>query len=156
MVQKNTFLGLYILNADHTTEPVDDLMEWAKRFERNNRTVARTELPFGVWVSTVFLGVDHAYNDTFKPLIFETMIFGGPYDETQKRYSTWGEAERGHYTCVTACKRVPFWKASGYWMFEHLRIIKNRLHSFLKTVYAKGTQPWVRFYGHIKYRSRRW
>jgi hypothetical protein len=47
-----------------------------------------------VRVSTVFLGIDHAWEGP--PLLFETMVFGGPLDEEMERYSTWEEAERGH------------------------------------------------------------
>ena len=46
-------------------------------------------------VSTVFLGLDHAF-DGGTPLLFETMIFGGEHDEYQERYATWDEAEAGH------------------------------------------------------------
>ena len=44
-----------------------------------------------VEVSTVFLGIDHQFGYG-KPLLFETMIFGGKNDGYQTRYSTWEEA----------------------------------------------------------------
>ncbi len=53
----------------------------------------------GIRVSTVFLVIDHSWGDG-PPLIFETMIFGGPHDEFQERYSTRAQAEEGH---VRAC-----------------------------------------------------
>lgn len=46
-------------------------------------------------ISTVWLGIDHSFGFG-KPLIFETMIFGGPADQYQDRYSTLAEAEAGH------------------------------------------------------------
>ena len=46
-------------------------------------------------VSTVFLGIDHNFGEG-KPLLFETMVFGGKLDEETERYSTWEEAVEGH------------------------------------------------------------
>ena len=53
-------------------------------------------------VSTVFLGMDHSF-DGGTPVLFETMIFGGEYDQFQERYCTWDEAEEGH---KVACELV--------------------------------------------------
>jgi hypothetical protein len=46
-------------------------------------------------VSTVFLGLDHGYNDG-PPVVFETLVFGGVHSDEQERYCTWPEAEAGH------------------------------------------------------------
>lgn len=53
----------------------------------------------GVDISTVFLGFDHGFGQGL-PILFETMIFGGPYDQWQRRYCTWDEAEAGHRHAV--------------------------------------------------------
>lgn len=82
----------YILNG-HEAMPAD-LMTWAKWYETADRHVARTERE-DVCVSTVFLGIDHRFGDG-PPLIFETMIFGGPNAEYQDRCSTWDEAVAMH------------------------------------------------------------
>lgn len=50
---------------------------------------------FGNRISTVFLGLDHSWNGG-PPVVFETMVFGGPLDEEQDRYCTRAEAEAGH------------------------------------------------------------
>lgn len=86
----------YILK-DRTVLPESDLLTWARWFEDagENRVVARTAVGT-VTVSTVFLGVDHQFSPDGPPLIFETLVFGGPHDGTMDRYSTWDEAERGH------------------------------------------------------------
>ena len=85
--------GQYILNGKTPVE-CNDLMEWAKQMERKNRIVEQSQ--FGdVKVSTVFLGLDHSFGGG-KPLLFETMIFGGENDQYQERYSTWDEAVEGH------------------------------------------------------------
>jgi hypothetical protein len=83
----------------HTPVPCEDFMEWAKWYETANRTVKQTEFPDGVKVSTVFLGLDHAFMSD-KPILFETMIFGGEHDDYQERYSTWDEAEAGHQRAI--------------------------------------------------------
>lgn len=49
-----------------------------------------------VTVSTVFLQHDHNWSSSNRPVLFETMVFGGPLDEEQWRYCTWEEAEAGH------------------------------------------------------------
>jgi hypothetical protein len=53
-----------------------------------------------VSVSTVFLGWDHSFGSNSEPILFETMVFEGVYNEYQVRYHTYDEAEQGHkYTC---------------------------------------------------------
>jgi hypothetical protein len=46
-------------------------------------------------ISTVFLGLDHQWGDG-PPLIFETMVFGGRFDQSQERYPTEEAALAGH------------------------------------------------------------
>lgn len=77
----------------------NDTLAWSKCFEINEaRRVASTEKD-GITVSTVFLGVDHNWGEG-PPVLFETMIFGGPENEYQERYCTWEEAEEGHKRAV--------------------------------------------------------
>ena len=54
-------------------------------------------------VSTVWLGVDHGFVPGLKPVIFETMIFGGGkhhLDGELWRYSSEEEALEGHKNAV--------------------------------------------------------
>lgn len=53
----------------------------------------------GVVVSTVWLGLNHAFGDR-PPLIFETMIINSPRNENQYRYSTEKEAIEHHERLV--------------------------------------------------------
>jgi hypothetical protein len=97
--------GNYILDAGGNPVHEPDMLKWARWFSEhtNERQVARTQLPGDVTVSTVFLGLDHS----FEPgviLLFETMIFNGPLDETQCRYSTREQALAGHEYYVAAAK----------------------------------------------------
>lgn len=93
----------YILDANHNIFEAD-LMTWARWFENGDRVVAKTPLP-GCEVSTVFLGLDHRFGPG-SPLLFETMVFGGPFDQEQERYSTWAEAEAGHARMVDKCQPI--------------------------------------------------
>jgi hypothetical protein len=92
----------YYLDGHNVVE-TDDIRKWAHSFEGTNRVVAKTELE-GAEVSTVFLGIDHQFEEGGPPLLFETMVFGGPHDQEQERYSTWEEAEAGHARMVEHVK----------------------------------------------------
>jgi hypothetical protein len=87
----------------HSVVPCATLLEWAQwaqwfELHTEDRIVAVDEHR-GVRVSTVFLGLDHSFGRG-PPLLFETMIFGGPRDQDMRRYSTWEDAERGHRELV--------------------------------------------------------
>lgn len=58
-------------------------------------------------ISTVFLGLDHSHSAHGAPLLFETMVFNGAYDQYFERYATWEEAERGHKRAVGMHRRPP-------------------------------------------------
>ncbi|KKN75895.1 hypothetical protein LCGC14_0376030 [marine sediment metagenome] len=93
----------YILDENHQLIECDDLMKWANWFENAKRRVAKTTLANDVMVSTVFLGLDHNFGKG-TPILFETMIFGGEFDQEMDRYSTWDEAEKGHEKMVAKAK----------------------------------------------------
>jgi len=95
--------GQYILEG-HTPVPVDDLISWGRWFQKANRQVAHDRVG-DVRVSTVFLGLDHGYGDG-PPVLFETMIFGGPHDQYQERYSTWEEALDGHLKALALVRKA--------------------------------------------------
>lgn len=95
--------GYYVLDENKKIKEVPDVLTWANEFEEKNRKVAHTKINEEVFVSTVFLGLDHNWG-MGPPLVFETMIFGGPHDEYQTRYSTWDEAVAGHEIAVKIAK----------------------------------------------------
>ena len=73
-------------------------LDWSvteKNAGRDYGRVAQT-VKDGVNVSTVFLGLNHAWHGHEPPMIFETMIFGGEHDQWQDRCSTWAQAEAMH------------------------------------------------------------
>jgi hypothetical protein len=74
-------LPLYFtLNASGEPEPCYDVIAWGEWLEGADRTVARDRLSNGAEVSTVFLGLDHNFTASGPPVLWETMIFGGPRD----------------------------------------------------------------------------
>lgn len=87
---------------DEKGEPkrAEDIIEWARWLERNQdaRRVAFDEIG-DVHVSTVFLSIDHAFTGG-PPVLWETMVFGGPRDEEQERYTSRADAVAGHARMV--------------------------------------------------------
>jgi hypothetical protein len=82
-------------------------MEWA-RLHRDPTylRVDRTVLAFSngiVEVSTVWLGIDHAWLGG-PPILFETMVFGGRWHQWQWRYGTEVEARAGHLIVTDAVR----------------------------------------------------
>lgn len=84
---------MYILDG-HAPVPEPDANKWGRWFETADRKVALDHVGF-VDVSTVFLGLNHGFHGGV-PLLFETMIFGGPLADSCWRYATWDEAVAGH------------------------------------------------------------
>jgi len=79
--------------------PVENMEDWLVSFKGRDRKVKSTTIG-EVYVSTVFLGLDHSHTEKGLPILFETMIFGGKHDGYQKRYETWAQAEAGHEQAV--------------------------------------------------------
>ena len=89
------FLNLKWILVGHTPVPCEDVERWAIWFEDiNNRRVAEDQIG-DVWVSTVFLGLDHSHG-VGPPVLFETMAFRGREIIAQDRYASYEEAEMGH------------------------------------------------------------
>ena len=87
--------GFYFLDGK-TPVATDDVLVWAEHMENCSNSVAFSTIG-AIEVSTVFLGIDA--NSMFpgaQPVLFETMVFGGPLDLDRDRYSTWEAAEEGH------------------------------------------------------------
>jgi len=96
----------YILDADHHVVEAE-LLEWGRWFERiENRLVDWTQINEDVHVSTVFIGIDHRFFGEGPPIVFESMIFGGPLNYHQQRYSSWDDAETGHKVMVRRAREA--------------------------------------------------
>lgn len=80
---------------DREGQPITELADWAVLYEAR-RSVARTEVAEGVAVSTIYMGHDMGFGMADRPLIFETMVFGGPLHHAQWRWPTMDDAIAGH------------------------------------------------------------
>lgn len=86
--------GRYILNENNEPIRCDNLIVWGEWFQNVDRSIDSTKKD-GVQVSTVFLGLDHQFNDG-PPLLFETLVFDGDHDGWCERSSTWDQAVETH------------------------------------------------------------
>ena len=94
--------GKYILDENGNPVETKDLDSWGRWMQAADRKVAKTKIN-GMTVSTVFLGFDHAW-DNGPPLLWETMVFGGPLDQKQDRCGgSKTDAETMH---ARMCERV--------------------------------------------------
>lgn len=90
----------YWILKGKTPFPVS-LKEWAQWFEENHKSRRINKTLLGnIVVSTVFLGLNHRFSGDGPPILFETMVFGGEFDQWLKRYCTWAEAETGHQEMI--------------------------------------------------------
>lgn len=72
---------------------------------RLNKLVERTEIADDIAVSMVFLGLDHSFGGP-GPVVFESLVFGGPYDGEMDRYQTYEQALSGHKRLVDKHKKL--------------------------------------------------
>jgi hypothetical protein len=115
-------MGYYVLDDDNNVVawPDQKMLKWAMILEdlrRDGRTIVKQEFVDDcVWVSTVFLGLDHNYVNRIRfehpeykgePHIFETMAFDRREGDEElgedlecSRWSTWNEALEGHKDIV--------------------------------------------------------
>lgn len=98
----------------HEVVPCESLEEWAEWYQSTFKTgdgmlrVVRRTILGRVWVSTVFLSMDHQWGDG-PPLLFETMVFGlpegHPMHDYQARCSYWDHAEVEHRVACRLLRR---------------------------------------------------
>lgn len=102
----------FILRSDNSVEEVD-LMTWALWLEEcGSRHVGYTQVNSQVTVSTVFLGLDMRFFGDGPPILFETLIMGGPHNGDMWRYSSWDDAESGHAMSVKKARKAAGQKIS--------------------------------------------
>lgn len=97
---------------DPDGNPISDREVGPLMRDPERKFVAKTHV-HEVEVSTVWLGLDHSFGDG-PPLIFETMVFGGPHDQYCERWPTKEAAQAGH-------DRIVAWLSQeGPWCGERL------------------------------------
>lgn len=105
----------YMLDEHGEPFAIDDMRVWAKWFETADRHVDRTEIgPYTV--STVFLGIDHSFQN-YEPVLYESLVFvrqpegsefewvsAGEYE--MRRYATREQAQAGHDELVAEAEQA--------------------------------------------------
>ena len=77
------------------------LEEWGTFFnDIEQRRIAHTQVSPRISVSTVFLGLDHRCGSAGKPILFESLVFGGKHNEEMLRYTSFDDAVKGHNELV--------------------------------------------------------
>lgn len=92
----------YILDDKGNPVIVPNLITWACWMQTDSKKVAITEVEGG-WVSTVFLGLDHNWNDG-PPILWETLVFGGVLDQEMNRCA--GSLEQAEAMHLRMVERV--------------------------------------------------
>jgi len=86
----------YTLDENNKPLVSTSIIEAAEWLENNpERKAVKQEHIGDIFISTVFLGLDHAW-DSDIPVLWETMIFGGEHDQYQDRYTSHEDALEGH------------------------------------------------------------
>jgi len=104
-------LAKYILDDEGQPVRCDDLLIWAAWFENSAHDRSRVikqdyaEESDRVGVSTVFLGLDHAFGGG-PPVLWESMVFGTSLDGTTARYTSRADALRGHDAMLARVRAV--------------------------------------------------
>lgn len=86
------------------------MLEWSKVYEDTEYRILGSHYIDNLWVSTVWLGLDHRFLDEGPPLIFESMVFAVPDGDDRweaiemRRYATEKEAMVGHAELVAHYK----------------------------------------------------
>jgi hypothetical protein len=102
-------MSWYILTADN--QPVAVSVREASKWIEENPTkkqigfdILEDENGNEISVSTVFLGLDHSW-DNKGLILWETMIFGGINDQYQERYNSYEDALEGHQRAIDLIKQ---------------------------------------------------
>jgi hypothetical protein len=90
----------YKLNPDHTTEACKfgEYIRWQVEEDGwNAGRLAFDEFEGGLMISTIFLGIDHGFGMTEKPVLFETMVLSRTSGALlTDRYASYAAAMDGH------------------------------------------------------------
>lgn len=103
----------------------EQILAWGHDFkDMSIKIVKQDTLPNGLFISTVWLGLDHSWGSG-PPLIFESMVFNNNFNELDmRRYSAENEALAGH------CELVRKWRypRAIREVFDFLARIRGRFH----------------------------
>jgi hypothetical protein len=85
---------------------INGFMRWSrKRGGSASQTLALTRVSPTVDISTIFICIDHRHFGEGRPIVFETLVFGGQLDGEMERYTTYGKALDGHERMVIRVRK---------------------------------------------------
>lgn len=94
---------------DRRGKAIDRLAFYRLHANMAYKRIASDVLTDGTWLSTVWLGRDHAFPDDTQPVIFETMVFKSQdnlEDLDMQRYVTEEQAQAGHRALVAKYQKL--------------------------------------------------
>lgn len=104
--------------------------DWGRLLSDFDYCVIEKTPLYGTQISTVWLGLNHQYTDG-PPLIFETMVFGGPLSHECFRWPTEEQAQRGHTHVVRLLE-------SGEVLLFHAKLIEDGQKRHNWVTWARG------------------
>lgn len=101
-------IGIYYILDGHEPVPEPDHLKWIKWFDTADTIVSEDIIKSGedaITVTTAFIGLNYPFTPGAPPLLFETQISGGEFEEEACQYSTWDEALEGHNNAAKKIKK---------------------------------------------------
>ena len=101
-------LGMYILNEFNVAVPCENTLEWAEWMGLHHFDWHLVDTIAGLRLSTVFMGLDHSFDDG-DPVLWETMLFNDDEDGEdigQWRFTSAPDAEEFHDKKVQELKNI--------------------------------------------------
>jgi hypothetical protein len=103
MLESHLNRPFFILNERMEPQAADpfEYMEWMRKYD----TIIAKDWVGRIEISTAFIGVDYDP----RPKLFETMVFGDPYQDFKQTHRTYSEAIRFHHDLVGRFERRAVW-----------------------------------------------
>jgi hypothetical protein len=102
-------MNYYKLSENGETAIPCTAMEASSELDNGMRLVARTIIAKDVIVSTTFIPITHRISTKGEPIVWETLVFGGPADGRGRRcHGTREDARRMHDGIVETLTKVGY------------------------------------------------
>lgn len=100
----------YLLDENNIPYLEKDMTKIEKFYKNDRKILKQEKLSINnesVMISTVFLVLDYSFDLSIghKPILWETMVFGGKFNLHQERYTSHKDALKGHKLIVSKIKR---------------------------------------------------
>jgi hypothetical protein len=108
MTSRSTLINIpqpktYVLDKKGNPIHEPNMAKFGAFLASDAKCLKQDTLPDGTYVSTVFTGIDYL----LPPRLWETMIFGGPNDGYEQRYTSVQDALKGHERALAIATALP-------------------------------------------------